>query len=356
MKILMLPHNVASDMSNRIEYLERLPNVSIRAFTTWRSSLIEDDKCIHLPAGMISKNIFIKFFAYLKYLRIIQKEVIWADIIHWYWDFTYIPFLKIPLEYFILSYYKKPGFIVWCGSEIRNPNIDKLINPYYKTTILNGKYEYKFESSSRSKRTQFYFSKLKYVPLVFIGIDHYIDKSRFPIQKRIFQVINLKKFKPKYPTFTSSRSIRIVHSASVLGGKGTEYIIKAVEELKDIFNIDFYLIHKLSKSEALLRVSECDLFIDQLITGSHGTAAVEAMAFGKPVLCYINDIVLPNYPPEFPIINVTVNSLQKVLFDLLSNPENLTSKGQESRIYVEKYHNDEVNAINLLENYKNSIL
>ena len=129
--------------------------------------------------------------------------------------------------------------------------------------------------------------------------------------------------------------------------------MKAINKLKENFNIDFTLIHKKTKSEAMFLVQECDLFIDQLITGSHGTAAVEAMAFGKPVLCYINEVVLSNYPPEFPVINVTIDSLYSRLVDLISNPNTLVPIGIESRKYVEKYHCDKINSNNLLEIYKN---
>ncbi|MBK9109789.1 MAG: glycosyltransferase [Saprospiraceae bacterium] len=349
-RVLMLPHNVSSDMDFRVEALRKYQDLEIRAYTTHVNKMLPSKYCMYLPSGLVSMNPFKRIWAYILYYFLIRREFKWADVVHWYWDFNYIPILKFPLEYHLLKQWKKKGLILWCGSEIRNPDIDKSVNPYYKREKETGQYEYTFESAKRSSRTQILFNKLGFVPLEFIGIGHYIDKRLFPKTHRVYQLIGLKDYQPVYPSPNQAKPL-IVHSASKTGGKGTKYVLQALDNLKAKFDFEFVLINNMSKEEALSWVRKCDLFIDQLITGSHGTAAVEAMAMGKPVLCYINPVVGQNYSEDLPILNANPDTIQDVLQDLLDHPVKRNEIGRKSRLYVEKYHDDEKNAANLYALY-----
>ncbi|MBK8956756.1 MAG: glycosyltransferase [Saprospiraceae bacterium] len=349
-RVLMLPHNVSSDMDFRVEALNRFSDLEIRAYTTHVNKMLPSKHCRYLPNGLVSLNPFKRIWAYFRYWTILQKELRWADVVHWYWDFNYIPVLNIPLEYYLLRKLRKKGLILWCGSEIRNPDIDKFVNPYYKREKEEGNYEYTFESPKRSKRTQHLFHELGFLPLEFIGIGHYLDRKLFAQTHRVFQLIGLKNYRAVYPNPGNHYPL-IVHSASKTGGKGTKYVLQAIENLKSQFRFEFRLLHDLSKEEALQWVEKCDVFIDQLITGSHGTAAVEAMAMGKPVLCYINPVVGRDYPEDLPILNANPDTIEMVIRDLLQHPEKRTETGKSSRKYVEKYHDDEQNAADLHELY-----
>ncbi|NOT37119.1 MAG: glycosyltransferase [Saprospiraceae bacterium] len=356
MRIALLPFNVASDITNRVIYLNQIKDIEAKAFIIPQSQKIDYSNCELLPSGINSRNVFIKGLAILKYLYKLRLILKWADIIHWYWDFQYLPLIRMPIEYWLIKYYRKPGFIVWCGSEIRNPIIDSKINPYYSNVFNSGIYEYNFESAKRSNRTQYYFQKLGFTPLVFIGMDHYINKEYFKDVKRIFQVINVSKFEPKYPNVKLGEIVNIVHSASVTGGKGTEFILKAISKLEIKYKINFILINNVERRIALENVSMCDIFIDQLITGSHGTAAVEAMGFGKPVITYINPEIKKYYPIDLPIIEASPDNIEVVLEKIISNPESLNLIGRNSRLYVEKYHDDTLNAKLLATYYKSKMI
>jgi len=351
LKILMLPHNVSSDMDYRVEALLGYSDLEIRAYTTHVSKMIPSKHCRQLPAGLVSMNPFKRIVAYFKYLRILKRELEWADIIHWYWDFNYIPLLRYPLEFRLLRNMKKKGLIMWCGSEIRNPDMDKEINPFYRREKESGNYEYHFESAERSFRTQSLFHKLGFVPLEFIGMGHYIRRELFPKRFRVYQVIGLQQYQPRFPSVDQKIPL-VVHSASRTGGKGTKYVLAAIESLKRKYTFDFQLIHGMSKMEALDWVANCDVFIDQLITGSHGTAAVEAMALGKPVICYINPVIGQDYPKDFPIHNANPDTIEQVLEKLILDSSLRHQSGHSSRAYVKKYHDDAVNAEALYRIYK----
>jgi len=53
-------------------------------------------------------------------------------------------------------------------------------------------------------------------------------------------------------------------------------------------------------------LQKCDIFLDQFVLGAHGVAAIEAIAYGKPVLCYIKPSQINLYPPDLPIVNANV--------------------------------------------------
>lgn len=330
-------------MDFRVESLKAFKDVEVHAYTTHVSKMIASKYCRQLPAGLLSFNPLKRILAWWEYIKILKRELEWADVIHWYWDFNYIPIIRIPIEYYFIRKSGKKGLIMWCGSEIRNPDTDMKINQYYKREKEAGSYEYNFESAKRSKRTQKLFHSLGFIPLEFIGIGHYIDKSLYPQRFRVFQVIGCSQYKASYPDVNNIKPL-IVHSASKTGGKGTKYVIEAISELQKQFSFDFRLIHNMTKQEALDLVNCCDIFIDQLITGSHGTAAVEAMAMGKPVICYINETIGSEYPEDLPIHNANPDTIYEVLKTLVNSAELRFESGKKSRAYVEKYHDDSLNA------------
>ena len=77
-----------------------------------------------------------------------------------------------------------------------------------------------------------------------------------------------------------------------------------------------------SKSMRYYQV-QADIVVDQLIYGWWGSTALECMALGKPVICYLNPemkesffTVFPEY--EFlPIIESDVNNIYRVLKNLI---------------------------------------
>ena len=76
---------------------------------------------------------------------------------------------------------------------------------------------------------------------------------------------------------------------------------------------------KLSNKEARKRYETADILIDQLLAGWYGGLAVELMALGKPVICYIREDDLKYIPKEMrdelPIINANTLYTQARLRD-----------------------------------------
>jgi len=76
------------------------------------------------------------------------------------------------------------------------------------------------------------------------------------------------------------------------------------------------------------------------------------MAFGKPVICYIQDELLDTYPDGFPIVNANPDTITAVLEELLCSPEKCFEIGMKSREYVERVHDIRVIARKLKTIYQ----
>jgi glycosyltransferase involved in cell wall biosynthesis len=131
--------------------------------------------------------------------------------------------------------------------------------------------------------------------------------------------------------------------------------LKTIKELRKKYKFEFRLIQGLPRREALYLMQRADIFLDQFVIGYHGMAALEAMALGKPTLCYIKPSAIGKYPTDFPIVNASPDDLAEVLEPLLKDGELRSEIGRKSRAYVEKYHDATKVAHQLVDIYQEVI-
>ncbi len=147
----------------------------------------------------------------------------------------------------------------------------------------------------------------------------------------------------------------IMHAPTSRGNKGTEFILKAINELiREGYEIRLLLVENVAHSELKKKYLEADIFIDQIVGGWYGTATIEAMALGTPTICFIRESYFEhiNYGSEIPIINAVPETLKDVLISLLEKKELLPEIGKKSREFVEKHHDVRILTKRLIENYK----
>lgn len=148
------------------------------------------------------------------------------------------------------------------------------------------------------------------------------------------------RYEPAYPSADQDRPLRVVHAPNHRHFKGTDHLIAAVESLQARgINIELDLIENLTNDQALKRYREADVIFDQCLIGFHGYFALEAMALGKPVLCFIRD---PDAdllaPDDCPIINITPGTIAQTLEALASDRGRLDQLGRAGRAYAERYY------------------
>jgi hypothetical protein len=85
-----------------------------------------------------------------------------------------------------------------------------------------------------------------------------------------------------------------------------------------------------------------DLVIDQVLAGWYGGFAVEAMAMGKPVACYIRDADLCHIPEamraELPFIRLTPETIEADVAAALARRAEWLQWGQQARAFVLRWH------------------
>lgn len=163
-----------------------------------------------------------------------------------------------------------------------------------------------------------------------------------------------RKYLPCFPSPAQQGPIRIVHASNHRRFKGTEHLIKAVNALKaEGTDLELILVEGQSNQEALSLYRSADIIFDQCLMGNYGYFSLEAMALGKPVMCFIRkpDAYLLA-PKECPIINTTAPTIKEDLKKLLANKQDLEKIGKNGRKYIEKYFTMEAFAQRMARVYK----
>jgi len=154
-----------------------------------------------------------------------------------------------------------------------------------------------------------------------------------------FEADRGEKYRPVFSDPNDDRPLRIVHASNHRMFKGTRFLIEAVEQLRaEGESIDLVLVERVPNDRAVELYRSADVIFDQCLMGSHGYFALEGMALGKPVMCFVRDPA--RYllkPDECPIINTHVSTLKEDLRRLARARAQLPEIGRRSRRYVETY-------------------
>jgi len=164
--------------------------------------------------------------------------------------------------------------------------------------------------------------------------------------------VDLQDIQPT-PSPANERPV-IVHAPSAGDLKGTPRILAAIEKLADRYDFEFVLVENKTHKEAMEIYRRADLAIDQVLFGWYGGFAVEMMALGKPVACYIRESDCSFVPDELmrdlPIVRLNPHTLADDLGHWLERSATWRDLGLRSRKFVEKWH-DPVTIAKQLSNY-----
>jgi hypothetical protein len=325
-RILHLPLNIASQLY-----------ISVKAL----NSIGEEARGLIVNPSILQEKGDIDFYKLdtfsnkIAAIYPVLSKVYWAEVLHWHFGVSALPKL---LDLYWARLLRKPGVIEFWGSDIRIDDIEAQDNPYYKRVREQGHFRLP-DSRQESLKTQKLFASAGYECI--LG-DRILLKYIYPglfnkihiVPQRIF----IQKYQAVYPDPDNKKPV-IAHSPSRPLEKGSPTIQAAVEKLREKYDFDFWLITGVERSKALDLVGKCDIFVDQLIAGTHGLAALEAMALGKPVVCYMKPSAVESHPADLPIVNANMDDLEDVLDRLLQDGDKRHELGRQGRAYVEKYHN-----------------
>ena len=231
-------------------------------------------------------------------------------------------------------------FMEFHGTDLRQGKTFVDTNPYYKELpqyisntklIKKNKHIFSFIEAAivHDKELELYLPddvECVYVPLR-INLE-YIDSQA-------------KRLRPALET--SEDPIKVVHIPSKRNTKGSAFVLNAFEKLNEIKVsgkrlFECMLLEDLNHAECLRVIAEADIYLDQLLIGSYGVAALEAMSLNTLCLCYLNPIVAEEYPKNLPLVQVDKDNLIEVLKAIALERESYAKRARSGRKFVECYH------------------
>lgn len=140
--------------------------------------------------------------------------------------------------------------------------------------------------------------------------------------------------------------VKVVHTPNHRGFKGTEFLVAAVESLREEgLKIELLLMEKVpnEKVREVLR-NEADIIAEQFICTGYAMSAIEGMASGLPVMSNLDNEVYTrvlrrySYLDLCPILSTTPETLKNNLRVLITSPKLRRQLGLAGRDYVEVFH------------------
>jgi glycosyltransferase involved in cell wall biosynthesis len=163
--------------------------------------------------------------------------------------------------------------------------------------------------------------------------------------------IDIEEWQPQseHSNADGSRGVvRVVHTPNHRGFKGTEFIVRAVEELRAEGLLIELVLLELVANETVRRVMPTmDILAEQLLAPGYGLSAVEGMASGLPVLSNLErrDVMdlfrRYSFLDQCPIVSTTPETIKENIRALATNPALRKQLGRAGRAYVEAYHSYE---------------
>ncbi len=247
---------------------------------------------------------------------------------------VWLKFFEIPL----LHLAGKKVILNTYGGDVATPRLKRrhdLKYSLYDGYIADPRYcAYDEEAIARNTRRL-----EKQADFIISAIDH-VDYLERVDEYFHLRCIDTHSIHPHYSV--QNQSPVFVHAPNHRLVKGTDKIIEVIDSLnKRGFPCELKIVENTSNAELLEIIKESDGVIDQLLLGTYARLAIEAMALGKPVFCYLRKDLYKFNPiwTNCPIINVDPDNLEDELeLFLKSAPEEKLKIGKKSREYVEQYH------------------
>lgn len=153
---------------------------------------------------------------------------------------------------------------------------------------------------------------------------------------------------PERLAWKPGQPLRVAHAPNHPEFKGTAYLVAAIEQLAASGEqIELVRVSGVPNAHVLELFASCHIVADQFTAGFHGYTAIEAMALGRPVICYLRGPDMVIDAQACPMINARPDTLHATLKALLSGAFDLEDLGRRSRAYVEHYYSLEATALRL---------
>jgi glycosyltransferase involved in cell wall biosynthesis len=346
MKVIFLPNNTSSLVSVYVPNLRRLGVHAVGY--NFAPLKISDTKDVHTWP---QQGKYLKLQR-LKFLMMFVSDLLSSDVIHWVYAGN-SRLTRVALT--LIRFLNKKKFVEFSGTDVRVLEDICIDVPHFEMAKFSEKEKFLLGTYSSSQQTQERFSKAGFHPIPsYPELTFYIDPKffkRFHLTSRSVNIHDLA------PVHVEKKVPLFVHAPSNPEIKGTAFVNEAANKLVSEGLIDYKLLTGLTHAEALSLLKHADVIIDQLIVGEYGVLAIEGMALGKPIICFIRPQVLKFYQDhfaDFPIVNADTRNIYEVMKDLALDATKRKEIGNKSRKFAELYHDPKKTAERLIEIYKSN--
>jgi hypothetical protein len=183
----------------------------------------------------------------------------------------------------------------------------------------------------------------RYADVVVGCLVHVVNLPRWDILPLTYYPVDTDRLQPVWPR--TEGAVRIGHAPNHRGAKGTEFIVRAVDELREAgHDVELVLIEGRPHAEAMVMLAGCDIVVEQLIFG-YALTAMEAMALGKVVITGIDPEASHyrlfrrySFLDELPAVAASPETIYNCLKRLLAERSRWPSIGQQCRAFAERRH------------------
>lgn len=199
----------------------------------------------------------------------------------------------------------------------------------------------------------------KYFDCVFsamVEYSHISDVYKGKVEK-IPLPLDISEIPWKPAGASGDSKVKIIHTPSRAGFKGTAVVLDAIEKLKNIRNdFEFKMVSGLPFNEYISVIGEADIVIDQVWSQSPGMNAIWLLGMGKIVFSGNTSLSQKyfNFAKDSPIINAEPNS-EALAIDLssaISSKQHFMAMAEAGREYVNKNHDHMTIAKQYIDQWK----
>jgi len=285
---------------------------------------------------------------------------LWKDRLHFYCDRGILPpfrrFLFNPLEIAVYRLLGHEVFLWTYGADVRSRDTTRMLGePNCCSDCTQIGHACVCSERLRAKNMK----RLRRFATGFFSLGDMTEYTPGSRNDLFFWPIDLaegngEKYRPVYSSYDGGRPLRIVHASNHRMFKGTHVLEDAVRQLRaEGVDVELVFVEQVPNTQALEIYRSADVVFDQCLIGFHGYFALEGMALGKPVMCFIRkpaEYLLR--PEECPIINTSPATLKQDIRRLVQDPVQLGIIGQRGRHYIEKYFTIDAFAGRLAQAYR----
>jgi hypothetical protein len=184
-------------------------------------------------------------------------------------------------------------------------------------------------------------------------IAHGLAMKIIPGARNIpYMTVDVNKLRPKLFRRVDRDQFVIGHFPNHGYFKGSKYLETAIGKLQEEgHDIELLQLSGKPNEEILEAMSEIDVLVDQLVGGSFGLTAIEGMALGCPVVCYLHDGIAIADPDACPVIPANPDTIEEVLRGLVLDRKQLTQARIAGPIYIKRNYSIQSLAKHLADLY-----